>query len=99
MWRTTSPTPMGWMLNPIISCNMATTKKQALNHNRIVIANASAALLESKMVDPYRFLEDTRYAAKMINRYIEAANVTREVMHMPKMFLYDMREFEDEEDI
>ena len=65
-------------------------RKQALNHNRVVIANASAALLESKIVDPYHFLEDTRYAAKMINCYIEAANVAREVMNLPKLFLYDL---------
>ena len=77
---------------------MATTRKQALNHNRAVIADASAALLESKMVEPYRFLQDPGYAARWINRYIEAANVTRETLHMPKMFLYDMSKFEEDEE-
>ena len=71
------------------------TKHQARVHNEEVIANVSAALLENRMVDSYRFLNHTDYAARMITSYIKAANIAREMMHMPKLFLYDLHEFED----
>ena len=69
------------------------TKKQALNHNRTVVADVSAVLLENHIVDPFAFLEDQEFAAKMIQRYINAANKVRPMMGLPKLFLYNMEEF------
>ena len=50
------------------------------------------ALVENNMVDPSRFLLDTNYAAERISTYIKAANMVREMMNLPKLFLYEIGE-------
>ena len=66
-------------------------KQQAIDHNKVVIADAIAAMMESKMVDPILFIQNRQYAVNSIQNYLEAANLARECMHMPKIVLYNVR--------
>ena len=42
-------------------------------------------------------LSDRSYAGRSIKNYLDAANVARETMGMPKIQLYDISEFDDDE--
>ena len=68
------------------------TKEQAIQHNREVISNVIQALIEERLVDPVRMLTDHSYMVDNISTYIKAANIAREMMHMPKLFLYEIPE-------
>lgn len=65
-------------------------KKEAIAHNRSMVSAVSAALLESRIVDPFKFLTNQDYSVKMINMFIESANVVRKQLDLPKLFLYDI---------
>ena len=68
------------------------TKEQAIQHNRAVISNVIHALIEERLADPVQLLTDYEYMVDRISAYINAANLTREMMHMPKLFLYEIPE-------
>lgn len=70
------------------------TKKEAIAHNRSTVSAVSAALLESRIVDPFKFLTNQDYSVRMINMFIESANVVRKQMDLPKLFLYDISEMD-----
>lgn len=72
------------------------TKAEASRHNAKVISNVVTALIENQMVDPTLMVTDQKYAVNAIGEYIEAANVVRNMMHMPRLFLYDLRKIEEE---
>ena len=63
-----------------------------MQHNREVVSNVIQALVEERLVDPVRMLTDYRYMVDNISTYINAANIAREMMHMPKLFLYEISE-------
>ena len=66
------------------------SRKQAIIHNNNVVSSVTAVLMESRIVDPFRFLTDQDYSVRMIKKYIDAANVARKVMKLPNLFLYDL---------
>ena len=70
------------------------TRKQAALHNAEVISDVSSALLENYFVNPYDFLKDPGFASHMIEKYIESANAIRPSIGLPKLFLYNLKEFE-----
>ena len=72
-------------------------KKKAILHNNRVVERAIKDLFEFKMVDPVKMLSDRSYAGRSIKNYLDAANVARETMGMPKIQLYDISEFDDDE--
>lgn len=72
-------------------------KKRAIIHNNRVIKSAIQDLFDFKMVDPVKMLTNSAYARHSVYNYIEAANVARETMGMPRIFLYDLSEFEEDE--
>lgn len=39
-------------------------------------------MIELNMLDPVRAMIDSKYLVERVNLYIEAANVTREIMNM-----------------
>ena len=67
-------------------------RAEMIAHNQEVVKNVIIALVENNMVDPSRLLLDINYAAENISTYIEAANMAREMMNMPKLFLYNINE-------
>ena len=73
---------------------MSVTKQQAIENNTQVIAMASSAVLESRIADPWKFLNDPKYAEGMILGYINSANAIRPSMGLPKLHLYNLNEFE-----
>lgn len=72
------------------------TKAEASRHNVKVINNVVTALIENQMVNPTLMMTDQKYAVNAIGEYIEAANVVRNMMNMPRLFLYDLRKIEEE---
>lgn len=68
------------------------TKEEAKKHNETVINNVIMSLIDLKLVDPIRMMYDRKYASDMVINYIEAANLTREMLNMPKLVLYDITE-------
>jgi len=66
------------------------TKKEMKAHNAKVIKNVLVALVENHLADPSRLLTDSEYAAERISYYMEAANIVREMMNMPKLYLYEI---------
>ena len=69
---------------------MAITKEQAIAHNKEIISDMIATLAENKMVDPVKFITDRQYAVQCINNCLEATNLARTSMGMPKLFLYNV---------
>ena len=68
------------------------TKEEVKKHNETVINNVIMSLIDLKLVDPIRMMYDHKYASDMVINYIEAANLTREMLNMPKLVLYDITE-------
>lgn len=68
------------------------TKAQMLAHNDQVIKNVLITLVEEKLADPARLLLDTEYTCEMVATYLKAANIAREMMNMPKLYLYEIEE-------
>lgn len=77
---------------------MSISLKKARLHNSRVIADVSAAILENLVVDPYQFLKYPDFASEVIMDYIEAANLVRPMMGLPKLFLYDLKALEKNEE-
>lgn len=68
------------------------TTEEKLNHNKRVIANIVTAIIENNLADPFRMVTDPHYASDNILMYLEAANMAREMMNMPKLYLYTFEE-------
>ena len=69
-------------------------KIEAIEHNERVIRNAMMALVENKLADPVRLITDQTYATEQIINYIQAANITREMLHLPKLYLINTNELD-----
>ena len=69
-------------------------KIEAIEHNERVIKNVMIALVENKLADPVRLITDKVYAIEQIKNYIQAANITREMLHMPELYLISIDETE-----
>ena len=69
-------------------------KIEAIEHNERVIRNAMMALVENKLADPVRLITDQTYAIEQIINYIQAANITRKMLYMPKLYLISIDETE-----
>ena len=61
------------------------TLEEATEHNEKVIKNIIIALIKSGLVDPVQLITDKVYATEQITAYIQAANITREILHMPEL--------------
>ena len=70
------------------------TQEEATEHNEKVIRNIMIALIKSGLADPVRLIADKTYATEQIMTYIQAANITREMLHMPKLYLIDTNEID-----
>ena len=68
------------------------TQEEAIEHNEKVIRNIMIALIKSGLADPVRLITDKTYATEQIMTYIQAANITREILHMPKLYLINIDE-------
>ena len=69
-------------------------KTEAIAHNERVIRNAMMTLVENKLADPVRLITDQTYATEQIINYIQAVNITREMLHMPALYLIDTNEID-----
>lgn len=67
-------------------------KLEAIEHNNRVIKNIIIALIKSGLVDPTRLIIDKEYTIEQVKTYIQAANITREILHMPALYLIDINE-------
>ena len=70
------------------------TQEEATEHNEKVIRNIMIALIKSGLADPVRLIADKAYATEQVMTYIQAANITREMLHMPKLYLIDTNEID-----
>ena len=68
------------------------TTEEKLKHNKRVIGNIVTAIIENNLADPFRMVTDPHYASDNILMYLEAANMAREMMNMPKLYLYTFEE-------
>lgn len=68
------------------------TQEEAIEHNEKVIRNIMITLIKSRLADPVRLITDKAYATEQIMTYIQAANITREILHMPKLYLININE-------
>lgn len=71
------------------------TREQAITHNESVITGILLALVDNNLADPYRLITNPKYASERITTYLEAANITREMMNMPKLVIYNLDEYEE----
>ena len=71
-----------------------TTLKEAIEHNERVIKNVMIALIENRLADPVRLITDKAYAIEQIMTYIQVANITREMLHLPKLYLINTDELD-----
>ena len=69
-------------------------KTEAIAHNERVIKNVMIALVENKLADPVRLITDKVYAIEQVKTYLEVANITREMLHMPELYLISIDETE-----
>ena len=68
------------------------TLEEAIEHNERVIRNVMMALIENRLADPVQLITDKTYAIEQIMTYIQAANITREMLHLPKLYLINTNE-------
>ena len=71
-----------------------TTLKEAIEHNERVIRTGTVALIENELADPVQLITDKTYAIEQIMTYIQAANITREMLHLPKLYLINTNELD-----
>lgn len=69
-------------------------KLEAIAHNERVIRNVMTALIKNRLVDPVRLIIDRDYAIEHVKTYIQAANITREMLHIPVLYLIDINEID-----
>ena len=67
-------------------------QEEAIEHNEKVIRNIIITLIKSRLADPIRLITDKVYATEQVMTYIQAANITREMLHMPKLYLINIDE-------
>lgn len=65
-------------------------KLEAIAHNERVIRNVMMALINRGLADPVRLIVDKEYVIEQVKTYIQAANITREMLHMPILYLIDI---------
>ena len=70
------------------------TQEEAAEHNEKVIKNIIIALIKNGLADPVRLITDKVYATEQIMAYIQAANITREMLHMPELYLINTNELD-----
>lgn len=70
------------------------TLEEAIEHNERVIRNVMIALIENKLADPVQLITDKTYAIEQIMTYIQAANITKEILHLPKLYLINTNELD-----
>ena len=70
------------------------TQEEAIEHNEKVIRNIMIALIKNGLADPVRLITDKTYATEQIMTYIQVANITREMLRMPKLYLIDTNEID-----
>ena len=70
------------------------TQEEATEHNEKVIRNIIITLIKSRLADPVRLITDKTYATEQVMTYIQAANITREMLHMPKLYLINIDEID-----
>ena len=70
------------------------TLEEAIKHNERVIKNVMIALIENRLADPVQLITDKTYAIEQITTYIQAANITREMLHLPKLYLINTKELD-----
>lgn len=68
------------------------TLEEATEHNEKVIRNIMIALIKNGLADPVRLITNKAYATEQVMTYIQAANITREMLHMPKLYLINTNE-------
>ena len=68
------------------------TQEEAIEHNEKVIRNIIITLIKSRLADPVRLITDKAYATEQVMTYIQAANITREILYMPKLYLINIDE-------
>ena len=68
------------------------TQEEVIEYNEKVIRNIMIALIKSELADPVRLITDKVYASEQVMTYIHAANITREMLHMPKLYLINIDE-------
>ena len=69
-------------------------KLEAIAHNKRVIRNVIMALIKNGLADPVRLITDREYAIEQVKFYIQAANITREILHMPALYIIDINEID-----
>ena len=69
-------------------------KIEAIEHNKRVIRNVVMALINRGLADPVRLITDRDYAIEQVKTYLKAANITREMLHMPALYLIDTNEID-----
>ena len=69
-------------------------KTEAIAHNEKVIRNVMMALINRGLADPARLIADRDYAIEQVKIYLQAANITREMLHMPALYLIDINEID-----
>ena len=72
------------------------TRTQAIQHNEKVIREVINALVDFKLADPYELITNHQYALEMVQIYLEAANIARDMMHMPPLVLYTIKDVDEE---
>ena len=68
------------------------TQEEVIEHNEKVIRNIIITLIKNRLADPVRLITDKAYATEQVMTYIQAANITREMLHMPKLYLINIDE-------
>lgn len=51
-------------------------------------------LIKSRLADPVRLITNKAYATEQVMIYIQVANITREMLHMPKLYLINIDEID-----
>lgn len=69
-------------------------KLEAIAHNERVIRNVMMALINRGLADPVQLIVDKEYAIEQVKTYIQAANITRKMLHMPILYLIDINEID-----
>ena len=69
-------------------------KTEAIAHNEKVIRNVMMALINRGLADPVRLIADRDYAIEHVKTYLQATNITREMLHMPALYLIDINEID-----
>ena len=69
-------------------------KTEAIAHNERVIRNVMITLINRGFADPVRLIADKDYVIEQVKTYLEVANITREMLHMPALYLIGTNEID-----